>query len=264
MKRTVGKCLFWKNTFFRLTFFTLITGFLIIQSSCVSKEKLEYFSIEEIDTEQEYKSTKAKKVIQPYDKLYIKVYSLDEQVNNLFTNERIGGNTDLNLISYTVSDSGYVDFPFVGKVMVAGMNIDQAKTKFENEINKYLPNSSVIVRFVGNTLTVVGEVTRPGEYPYYDDKVNIFQAIGFAGGVSQYGDKSEITIVREYDDKILYKKLDLTKANVVESDYYYLLPNDIIVVEPIKAKYRSYRDFALISLILSTISTLTLLLNYSI
>jgi polysaccharide export outer membrane protein len=108
-----------------------------------------------------------------------------------------------------------------------------------------LNNISVIVRFVSNKVTVIGEVTRPGQYPFYDEKISVFQALGFGGGASGYGDLTNVTLIREKDNIIKYYALDLTKKNIASSEYYYLLPNDIIIINPIKAKYRELRDYAL-------------------
>jgi polysaccharide export outer membrane protein len=92
---------------------------------------------------------------------------------------------------------------------------------------------------------VLGEVNLPGQHAFYDEKVTVFQAIGFAGGASGFGDLSSVTLVREKDNVIKYYYLDLTKKNIASSEYYYLLPNDVLIINPIKAKYRELRDYAL-------------------
>jgi len=82
----------------------------------------------------------------------------------------------------------------------------------------------------------------------YDSKDQEFQAdfkVGFAGGASPYGDLSSVTLVRERDNLVKYYYLDLTKKNIASSEYYYLLPNDVLIINPIKAKYRELRDYGL-------------------
>jgi len=91
----------------------------------------------------------------------------------------------------------------------------------------------------------LGEVANPGQHSFYDEKVSLFQAIGFAGGSSDYGDLTKVTLVREKDNVIKYYYIDLTKKNIAASEYYYLLPNDVLIINPIKAKYRELRDYAL-------------------
>lgn len=235
---------------------------LILLTSCVSRREVNYVQeIDDKDTFSEYQNVRTQKRIEVYDKVYIKVYNLDPSINDLFQ-EKNTNQTNINLLSYTVNDKGFIDFPFVGKVHLQGLNIDEAKMKLEQELNSYLPNTSIILRYVGNVITVVGEVNKQGEYAFYDDKINIFQALSYAGGINDYGNKAEVRIIREVDNDITFYEMDLSKKNIVESPYYYLNPNDILVVKPIDAKYRTYRDFALITVILSTISTLVIAVSY--
>jgi polysaccharide export outer membrane protein len=135
--------------------------------------------------------------------------------------------------------------PFIGVINVKDLTINQSREKIEKSLSRYLNNVSIIVRFVSNKITVLGEVRIPGQYDFYDEKVSVFQALGFAGGASDYGDLSTVTLVREKDDVIKYYSLDLTQKSIASSEYYYLLPNDIIIINPIKAKYRELRDYAL-------------------
>lgn len=234
---------------------------IMIFSSCVSTEKLRYVTDLELDRlyqEKDFNVSRVAKTIQPQDYLYIKIYSLDEKVSNIFYNSNNNYISDLKLISYQVSDEGYIDFPFVGNIYVKDLTIDGAKDKIQNDLAKYLKNISVTVRFVGNKITILGEVGAPGEYPYFDDKINIFQALGFANGVADYGNKENVLLIREKNNKISYNYLDLTKKNIVESEYYYLLPNDILIIDPINAKYRNLRqrDLALLSTVLSAVTTI--------
>lgn len=238
-----------------------VFGVLLVTSSCVSIDKLRY--VTDVETEEIYKEgdfnvSRVAKTIQPQDYLYIKIYSLDEKVSNIFYNTNTNYISDYKLISYQVSDQGYIDFPFVGNIYVRDLTIEDAKDKIQTELSKYLKNISVTVRFVGNKITILGEVGVPGEYPYFDDKINVFQAIGFANGIADYGNKENVLLIREKNNQVTYNYLDLTRKDIVESRYYYLLPNDILIVDPIKAKYRNLRqrDVALFSTILSSITTI--------
>ena len=91
---------------------------------------------------------------------------------------------------------------------------------------------------MGNKITVVGEVTRPGNLTFFDEKINVFQALGLAGDVAVYGDKTNITLLREKDNKTHYVYLDLTDKSIVGSEYYFLQPNDVLIVNPVRQKYR--------------------------
>ncbi len=234
---------------------------LMLVLSCTPTRKLKYLqSTDDKIPKNQYFNDRSEKTIQPFDYLYIKIFSLDEQTNSIFRETQYGGNPT-ELVSYSVDDAGNINFPFVGDIYVKDMTITQAKIKIEKSLENYLNNVSVRVRFVNNKITILGEVYRPGHYSFYDEKVNIFQALGFAGGISTFGDKTKVTLIREKDNNIKYYYLDLTKKDLVATDFYYLLPNDILIINPINAKFREFRTYSLTlaSAILSTLTSIAYL-----
>lgn len=235
---------------------------IYLLASCAPVHKLKYVADGNDGTvKNDYFNDRSEKTIQPFDYLYIKILSLDEKTNSIF-NER-SYSIDTELLSYAVDARGEITVPFIGNINVKDMTISQARDKIEKSLQVYLNNISVMVRFVSNKITLLGEVNQPGQHSFYDEKVTVFQAIGFAGGTSGFGDLSNVTLVREKDNVIKYYYLDLTKKNIASSEYYYLLPNDILIINPIKAKYRSLRDYALniTSMLLTSVSaTLSIIL----
>ena len=243
---------------FRLNVILLL---IITLSSCVPVKKLTYVRTDLPNSHiNSYYNDRSEKTIQPFDYLYIQIFSLDERTNNVFNPSR-NATYDTQLLSYMVDDEGYISFPFIGKVFVSDLTIGQAKTKMEESLAKYLNNISVRIRFVGNRITILGEVNNPGTHSFYDEKINVFQAISLANGVASFGDKTNVTLIREIDNNITYHYLDLTNKNIVTSENYYLLPNDILIVEPTKTKYRTLRDYSGIYLIMSAISTIAVIVN---
>jgi polysaccharide biosynthesis/export protein len=216
---------------------------LFLITSCAPVEKLKYVADNGPGSiKNEYFNDRTEKSIQPYDYLYIKIFSLDEKTNAIFNDRSYS--VDNELISYSVDDKGNVILPFIGEINVKDMTINEARGKIEKSLAVYLNNISVTVRFVSNKVTILGEVNNPGQHSFYDEKVTVFQALGFAGGTSGYGDLTNVTLVREKNNNIKYFYLDLTKKNIASSEYYYLLPNDVLIINPIKAKYRELRDYA--------------------
>lgn len=237
-----------------------LLAIILILASCTPTRKLKYVQEKQSDGQiNEYYNDRSEKAIQPYDYLYIKIYSLDEKTNFIF-NERDNYSASQELLSYVVDDKGYINFPFIGLIYVKDLTINEAKDKIEKSLGVYLNNISVMVRFVGNKITILGEVFAPGQYSFYDEKVTVFQAIGFARGISTFGNKERVTIIREKDNKVRYYYLDLTQKNIVDSDFYYLLPNDVVIVNPINAKYRELRVFSL-NLLSSILSTTAVLIS---
>jgi polysaccharide biosynthesis/export protein len=222
-----------------------VLSLLFVFIACTPTKKLSYVINSGPEaSKNEYFNDRSEKTIQPYDYLYIKIFSLDERTNGIF-NERSFGSYDTELLSYAVDDKGNVNLPFIGIINVKDMTINEAKTQIEKSLGVYLNNISVVVRYVSNKISVLGEVNRPGQYSFYDEKVTVFQAIGFASGTTTFANLTDVTLIREKDNKINYHYLDFTNKNIVASEYYYLLPNDIIVINPINAKYRSLKDYSL-------------------
>lgn len=237
---------------------------IVLAFGCIPTEKLKY-TRSDTDQRDKYYNDRLEKTIQPYDYLYIKIYSLDQRTAEIFAQDTRNTITDERLISYEVSDKGYINFPFIGNIVLRDLTLEEARSKLEKELNKYLTNISVRVRFVGNKITVLGEVQRPGNFTFFDEKITVFQALALASDIDVYGDKTKVTLIREKDNEITYSYLDLTDKNIVQSDYYYMLPNDILIVDPVEAKYRRLRDYTPIYIMLSTITTavavITLILN---
>lgn len=232
--------------------------------SCVPQEKLRYVQDEtSSQIKSSYNHVRPLKRIQPFDNLYIKVLSIEAETAQIFSNETMmnGAGFDVNLISYTVNEKGLIDFPFIGEIDVNNLTLKEAKLKIENALSEYISNTSITIKFVNSNITVLGEVKQQGEFPYFKEQINIFQAIGFAGGMTDYGDKSRITLIREYDNVIKYHYLDLTDKKVIETEYFYLQPNDIVIVEPIKTKFRNLRTFTY-STLLATATTLVTILYF--
>lgn len=228
----------------------------IVFTSCVPVDKLVYTQKQKKDEHKdEYINIRTQKTIQPFDNLYVKVNSIDEKTQRVFDGNSAGSlGANIDLISYTVSQTGYINFPFVGEIFVKDMTLLNAQKTIEAEVGEYLNNISISVKFINNMVSIVGEVHRPGEYKFYKDQITIFQALSLAGDISDYGNKKEITLVREANNVISYYYLDLTDKRVVESPYYYIIPNDVIIVKPIRQKFRNL-SLVNIPILLTTVTT---------
>ncbi|MCD6659769.1 MAG: polysaccharide biosynthesis/export family protein [Lentimicrobium sp.] len=252
-----------KNTGKYLAFLLLISLFA---ASCVPQEKLKYVQNETTTVIKEnYEHHRPEKRIKPYDNLYINVLSLDEQTARVFSNQNssITGGLSVDLLSYTVSATGTIDFPFIGEIDLNNLTLLEAKAKVEKELSQYLSNTAITMKFVNSNITVLGEVRNQGEFPFFKEQINIFQALGYAGGVTDYGDKSKVVLVREYDKSIQYHDLNLTDKSIVESQFYYLKPGDVVIVEPINTKFRNLRTFTYSTFLATTTTLITVLYFFS-
>jgi polysaccharide biosynthesis/export protein len=241
------------------TFFWIM---IILNISCVPYNKVRYFTdinqIAEPST-----NPRGAKLIMPFDNLYIKVMSTDEQTARIFNiSENAGGNLPLNLISYTVDEKGNISFPFTGDINVKGLTIDQASEKIQTALNDYISKTSIIVRFVENNISILGEVQRPGVVNFVQDKLNIYEALSLGGGLTRYGDRKNVVLIRQEGDKIVHYKLDLSNSTIANRDYYYIVPNDVIVVEPLRAIAWSYNNVTFSTALTAITSLLSLFLIF--
>ncbi len=247
----------------RTAIFLLVMLSLALQQACVPSKNLLYpqAAVDGPDKD-DFANIMTSRTIQPNDELYIKVFSTDEQTARILSRESDNRNFfDLNLLSYRVEEDGTIDFPFVGKIYLKGLSLDEARSRIVKELKPYLSNTSVLLKFVNNKVTVLGEVNKPGDYDYYNEKITIFRALGLGGGIAEYGDKSNVILIREEDNGVSYHYLDLTKKEIVRSDYFYLEPNDVLIVNPIKSKFWSMTSFNWGTL-LTSISTLLAIMYY--
>ena len=235
---------------------------MIFTISCVPTKQLSYFNdLDELN--EPGVNPRTQKLIMPFDKLYIKVISIDPQTSQIFNaTEEMRSGVNNGIIGYLIDEKGNVDFPFVGNINVASLTTAQAAEKIQKALSDYVPNTSVTVKYVDNQVTVLCEVKQQGVFPFIQDKLNIYEALGLGGGLTQYGDRKKIILIRNEGPKIMHYRLDLSDSKIAGKDYYYILPNDVIVVEPLKALSSSYQNITYTT-ILSSITTLIAVLLFT-
>ena len=188
--------------------------------------------------------------LQPGDNLYIRfINTIDERsVATLAGDNSLRANymsTDagIYLQSYTLDEDGYIELPLTGKIELKNLTVDGAKKKMQAEIDKFVNQTTIIVKLSNFNLTVLGEVTRPGMYKVYQSQINLFEAIAMAGNMTNFAKNSEVKIIRQTDNGSEIVTVDMGKADILSSPYYYLKPNDIIYVEPLKIKQWGFTTF---------------------
>lgn len=207
--------------------------------------------------------------IQKEDILYVKVFSLNKEISDLINQTTVTtqqssvyqNELSMFIYGYTVDDSGFIELPILGKIFVYNKKIDDISSDIKEKALKYINDPVVIVKLISYKYTLLGEVTRPGTYRNYSKQISILEAIGNAGDITDYGNRKNVMVIRttEKGNKVYY--LDLTKKNILNSEAFYLLPNDIVYVPPVKNKVFRVNS-SVYSMALSTISTIILILNF--
>jgi polysaccharide export outer membrane protein len=144
---------------------------------------------------------------------------------------------------------------------VGGMTMLEAETAIKKSASEVFSDPAIKVFMLNYFVTVLGEVNRPGRYPVFNHRLNIFEAMGLAGDATDFASREEVKVVRSRDGKNHLYSVDLTDQNVLASDKFYLKPNDILMVKPQKRKKYSTRDVQnVFNAISATISVITLYL----
>lgn len=247
-----------------------VLAIALLLGSCVPQKKIKYLQskAEETQTQTNFENPrKFEYKIQPGDNLYIKIVSVDEKHSNMFNTmdsryaNAMQSDAGIYLNSYTVNEEGDVDFPLIGKVHVKNFTVEEVKDELQGSLNEYIKESVVIVKMVNFYVTMLGEVSRPGEYKIFQDELNIFEAISIAGDLTDFANRNEVKLVRQTKKGSEIINIDLTNRSILASDYYFLMPNDILYVEPLKGKQFTFANFPY-GIIFSAISTTLLLINY--
>ena len=224
----------------KLLFILLMAGLLM--ASCVPQKKILYLQDmpKEDSTTAFINDRNLDYKIQPGDNLYIKISSLDEEsskyYNELGSSGGTSSGTSLYLNSYLVNDSGYFNFPSLGYINVWNKTAEDVEDFIQHSFEDILNDAVVIVRLASFRITLLGEFNAPGKYEVYQNNINIFEAISMGGDLTDFARRFRIAIIRQTDFGSEIIRVDLNDKRILGSDYYYLLPNDIVYAEPIKAK----------------------------
>jgi len=243
---------------------TLLIITLIGLFSCTPQKKLIYLKNAETgihETGQQFIYT-----IRPGDILAVNVFSVNEKASEMFrfpSSASGGGLQQMGaaMHGFTVSDSGNVKLPTVGEVKMLGLTLEQAGALLEVKIREIFPDAVVDVKLLNFKITILGEVNRPGVFEINEPRVNILQAIAMAGDLNIFG-KRDVTLIRETSKGYELFKVDLQDKSLMSREYFYLLPNDIIYVEPHKAKsFGANTVPTAISAVMTVITTVILIIN---
>lgn len=212
---------------------------LLILSSCTSTRDIIYFDIDK-DLTTRIEDINNEAVIQKNDLLGITVSSLSEQASAIYNPPGVANNSN-SMPSYLVNEEGFIDFPVIGRVKAAGRTKSQLQKDLTDSLlaRNQLLQPVVGLRIINYRVTVLGEVTRPTVVSVPSEKINLLEAIGFAGDMTIYADRSNVLLIREENGQRTFKVMNMNSNEVFSSPYFYLKPNDVVYVRPNKVKIGS-------------------------
>lgn len=232
-------------------------------TSCVTKKSLTYLREvmpESADSINSHFVPSAEITIKPADELTIFVNALDMEAVAPYNLPTVSFNdpTSVNvkttpmLLTYRVDENGDIVMPVLGKLHVAGLVRKEAEQMIEGLLSKQVVNPMVQVNLINARISVLGEVAHPGYVGISKGRLTVMEALAAAGDLTPYGRRDNVLISREVDGKMEFARLDLTKADVLTSPYYYLQQNDVIYVSPNSVRAINSTN---VSLWLSMVST---------
>lgn len=220
--------------------FVAALSLALASTGCASYKDIVYFKdIDEVRLDRldsEYQA-----VIKKDDRLTIVVSGPDKSVTSPYnltlgdigaTGSYGGYNPEQSTLSYLVDVNGDIDFPILGKIHVEGMTRNQLVNYLTAEIGKDVQNPIVYVSFKNYSITVLGEVRSPGTYTFDSERVNILQALGRAGDLNLTAERHGILLLREEDGVQIHYKINMQDSHLLDSPYFYLQQNDVIIVPP--------------------------------
>ncbi len=220
----------------------LVLFFIILLASCASRKDIVYY--QNIDGLAPNSNTASYEIkIQPDDLLLIIVSAEDPEIAAPFNLKTVMTMTDTKLATgqqinqqYLVDSQGNIEFPVLGKLKVGGLSRSEVMELLRNKISAYIKNPIVNMRITNFKVAVQGEVNAPGTYTINSERVTLIEALSMARDLTIYGQRNNVLVIRELDGQKTYNRVDLTKADFINSPFYYLAQNDVVYVEPNNSK----------------------------
>lgn len=225
--------------------FSFLLLIIVFANSCTSPKKLIYFqgSIPNSEANRNYNP-----LLKPDDLLSITIVAQDQEAIKPFNlptytlyGNNIGGYAQgaPTPPGYLIDSDGNIDFPIIGKLKVSGLTRTAAVDLIKENLKPYLVNPTVLIRILNYKITVLGEVKNPGTFTIPNERVTLLEAIGIAGDLQITGKRKNVLVIRENDGKKTEYKVDLTSKDLFNSPVYYLTQNDVVYVEPNRARINS-------------------------
>mgnify|MGYP006142832049 CR=1 FL=1 len=242
--------------------FLIIT---LLMSSCISMKERVYIQDVKHSSTIVYPLQNQEHRISTQDILYITVGTLGKMsLVNSDAPQVNGGELLFYLNGYSVDKKGELILPEIGSVYVLGKTLDQVRNDIQLEVDLLYKDAVVNVKTAGIKVNVLGEVTSPGKYTFYQNQVTIFDVLSMSGDLTDFANRKEVKILRHQNNTVTLHELDLTSSDLLSSEFYLLQPNDVVYVEPLKAKVWGLGEtgWQTFQTLLTTLSSTFLIINY--
>lgn len=222
--------------------FLWLFSFVVIFCSCASKKEIVYYN-NGTDGNTNTANSKYEPKFESDDLLMITITAPDVEASKAFNLPAISiaqnpgqasGQTQYQL--YLVDNNGYIELPVIGTFKIGGLSRTEAMKKLKTILQERIGDPIVNIRIMNYKISVTGEVLKPGSYSIVSERITLPDALAMAGDLTIYGKRTNIAVIREIEGVKTINRVDITKADFINSEFYYLAQNDVVYVEPNKTK----------------------------
>ena len=248
--------------------FAILIFLVLVTGSCVTSKRVRYLQepgcvipgYEDMITPGDYK-------VQVLDELYVRVTTLDKDMTELFNlnagatmSTLTGSSPGFN--SYTINEYGAITFPYIGDICVVGHTTREIKKIVSDTLSSLFDDLSVNVRLMNSYFSIVGDA-KNGRYAITKERLNIFQALALAGDLQEFSDRAHIKIIRQTPKGAIVRTFDVRSKEIIDSEFYYIQPNDVIYVQSFNGQYFGLNSFrTLFSVISSIVSVVFIFIKF--
>jgi len=229
---------------FRLVLIGLI---LLSAAGCVPVKKMIYLQSEEDITEKVFEYQKEEYKLQINDILDVKIRSMNEEANKLFSNQGIqgqqamqagvqGGGDLYYMTGFTVNENGAIELPYIGEVSIKGKTLEEAKKAIDEQVARLFKTYYLQVKLGGIRFATMGEFNKSGKQVILQNQATIYEAIAAAGDLGPLAKRDEIRLIRQYPEGTKIHTINLLDQSIIGSPYYFIQPNDVLYAEPLPQK----------------------------
>jgi len=195
--------------------------------------------------------------------IYRLVSAEDKTISKLVSSSSSNSSSGQNQISYRVYTDGTIDLPFISRIPVVGLTINEATKVIESRFKELIPDAIIKLSLANKTFTIFGDAGS-GIFPIYKEKMTIFQALALTGDFNEASDRKHIRIIRETDKGTTIMEFDIRPKSIIDSKYYYVYPNDIIYIQREFSSFYKVNSFtSLLGIVSYSLSLLFSVLNYT-
>ncbi len=235
---------------------------VLMLSSCVMSKKINY--LQEGDNVPVYNDSVSfdDYKLQRGDYIYIRVNAIDQEMADMFNGNinvtnmsyMTPDNSSARLYLYLVEEDNCIDYPYVGRVNVSGKSLREVKLLLEEKLDGMLQGFSVDVRLANRSFSIIGE-SKTGRYNIPREQLTIYEALAMSGDLSLYANRKEVHLIRQTPEGTKVMKFDLRSKSIIDSEYYFIQPNDVIYIPFDGAKHWGANHFtSVLSMTFATVS----------